>query len=584
MIVFFDLDGTLISDDEAYIIPDSAVNAIHKAQENGHLMYVDTGRTVMNVEQRIRDIGFDGYVCGDFKNQTYGDESYLSNWPMLYILENGKQAYIGESNHVKNRMSQHHSSVDKRIFDKVHFIYSSKFNQSVTFDYESKLIQYIVADELYEVRNKNAGMADKEYYGKKEYDEKFQVLWRSLQREKLVKHSLEELENSDLFKYSPFKELNNDQRTAVEEIVDSLKQEENQTVVVNGMPGSGKTIVAIFLLKYLRDSEEFKDKKIGFVVPQTSLRKTLKGIFKSIYGLKASDVLSPSDVTKQYYDILLVDEAHRLHQYKNISYMGAFKASCKRIGLTTESDELDWILHQCKCPVLFYDEMQIVGPSGIDVKRFGSKMKIEQAKRMLTYYSLQTQMRVKGGNDYIAYVKEILSGEVKSKKSFANYNLILMTDFTKFNNLMYQKEKEVGLVRMAAGYAWDWLSKNDKTVYDIEIQEIKKQWNHCTEGWVHSENAIDEVGCIHSIQGYDLNYAFIILGDEIGYDPDEKNIIIRAENYFDQNGKKTAEYEELKEYIQHIYYVLMTRGIRGTYLYVSDPNLRDYISRYVDVE
>ena len=113
---------------------------------------------------------------GDFKNQTYGDESYLSNWPMLYILENGKQAYIGESNHVKNRMSQHHSSVDKRIFDKVHFIYSSKFNQSVTFDYESKLIQYIVADELYEVRNKNAGMADKEYYGKKEYDEKFRFI------------------------------------------------------------------------------------------------------------------------------------------------------------------------------------------------------------------------------------------------------------------------------------------------------------------------------------------------------------------------------------------------------------------------
>ena len=84
---------------------------------------------------------------GDFKNNTYGDESYLSNWPMLYILENGKQAYIGESNHVKNRMSQHRGSVDKRIFDKVHFIYSSKFNHSVTLDYESKLIQYIVADE-----------------------------------------------------------------------------------------------------------------------------------------------------------------------------------------------------------------------------------------------------------------------------------------------------------------------------------------------------------------------------------------------------------------------------------------------------
>lgn len=521
---------------------------------------------------------------GDFTNQIYGNESYLSNWPMLYILENGKQAYIGESNHVKNRMSQHHSSIEKRIFDKVHFIYSSKFNQSVTFDYESKLIQYIAADELYEVRNKNAGMADKQYYEKQEYDEKFRVLWRSLQRQKLVKHSLEELENSDLFKYSPYKNLNDDQRTAVEEIIESLKEKENQTIVVNGMPGSGKTIVAIFLLKYLKDSDEFKDKKIGFVVPQTSLRKTLKGIFKSIYGLRPADVLSPSEVTKQKYDILLVDEAHRLHQYKNISYMGAFKTSCERIGLTTDSDELDWILHQCKCPILFYDELQVVGPSGIDVKRFHGKMETERSKRMITYHNLLTQMRVVGGNDYIEYVRELLSGSVKEKKTFMNYELKLMTDFKRFDELMYQKEEEVQLVRMAAGYAWDWVSKNDKAAYDIEIQGVKKQWNHCTEGWVHTKEAIDEVGCIHSTQGYDLNYAFVILGEEIGYDDKEKTIIVRPQNYYDQNGKKTAGYEELKEYIQHIYYVLMTRGIKGTYLYVCDPELRKYISQYVDTE
>lgn len=159
---------------------------------------------------------------GDLKNKIYGEESYLSNWPMLYILENGKQAYIGQSNHAKTRMDEHLKTKEKQIFDKVHFIYSSQFNQSVTFDYEAKLIQYIVADELYKVHNKNAGMADKEYYNKKKYDEKFQVLWRKLQREKIVKHSLEELENSDLFKYSPFKELNNDQRMAVEQIIESL--------------------------------------------------------------------------------------------------------------------------------------------------------------------------------------------------------------------------------------------------------------------------------------------------------------------------------------------------------------------------
>ncbi len=76
--------------------------------------------------------------------------------------------------------------------------------------------------------------------------------------------------------------------------------------------------------------------------------------------MSPSQVLSPSDVTKKKYDILLVDEAHRLHQYKNISYMGTFKANFEKLGLTTEADELDWILMQSKQAVLFYDSMQVV--------------------------------------------------------------------------------------------------------------------------------------------------------------------------------------------------------------------------------
>ena len=238
---------------------------------------------------------------------------------MLYILENGKQAYVGQSNHVRTRMAEHLSNKQKRIFEKVHFIYSSKFNQSVTLDYEAKLIQYVVADELFEVTNGNGGMADKAYFEKQVYDSEFHQLWRKLQKEKLAKHSIEEIENSDLFKYSPFKELNDDQREAVDSIINAIDTSVQQTIVVNGMPGSGKTIVAAYILKYLRDDPKFQDKTIGFVVPQTSLRKTMMRIFKSIYNLSPADVLGPSDVTKKKYDILLVDEAHRLHQYKNIS-------------------------------------------------------------------------------------------------------------------------------------------------------------------------------------------------------------------------------------------------------------------------
>ena len=68
---------------------------------------------------------------------------------------------------------------------------------------------------------------------------------------------------------------------------------------------------------------------------------------------------------------------------------------------------------------------------------------------------------------------------------------------------------------------------------------------------MHTPEAIDEVGCIHSIQGYDLNYAFVILGKDIGYDKNTKQIIIRKELYFDQNGKRSTTYEQLLEYIKN---------------------------------
>lgn len=285
----------------------------------------------------------------------------------------------------------------------------------------------------------------------------------------------------------------------------------------------------------------------------------------------------------QHYDILLVDEAHRLHQYKNIVNRASFKANCKALGLTTESDELDWIMQQCDCPILFYDKMQVVGPSGINIERFDEKMKLEQNRRLVTYYSLLTQMRVNGGNDYINLVNSILSGKCNQQACLENYDFKVMSDFNRFNNLQQKLEDEFTLSRMIAGYAWEWKSKKDKSLYDMELDGVKKQWNYRLENWVLSEDADKQVGCIHTIQGFDLNYGFVIMGNEIGYDPESKEIIVRPENYYDQNGRKTASKEELLEYIKHIYYVLMTRGIKGTYLYICDDNLRKYVSSIIGV-
>lgn len=95
--------------------------------------------------------------------------------------------------------------------------------------------------------------------------------------------------------------------------------------------------------------------------------------------------------------------------------MGTFKANCEKLGLTTEADELDWILMQSKQAVLFYDSMQVVGPSGIDFERFDKKMEDSFNRRMIAYFTLITQMRVQGGNAYIDQVKDMLAGSCSSK-------------------------------------------------------------------------------------------------------------------------------------------------------------------------
>jgi len=525
----------------------------------------------------------------DFHSKEYGNEKFLKNWPMLYILENEQHAYIGQSTNIVGRMFQHQANEKKGFFRKAHLIYSQEFNQSVTFDYESKLIQLIAADEKYIITNGNAGIADKNYYNKEYYDKNFKNLWESLKRKNIVKKSIDEIINSDLFKYSPYKELNDSQREAVEEILQSIMTNQEQPIVVNGMPGSGKTIVAVFLFKFLVDFQDengnypFQNKKIALVIPQTSLRKTLKELFKHIHGLKAADVIGPSDIAKDHYDIALVDEAHRLHQRKNITNYKSHDDNNKKLGLPEDATELDWILKQVACPIMFFDQNQVVGPSGISREILRNKIKESYQDRMVTYYTLSTQMRVKGGNNYIEYVQSILNNTASEKKTFASYDFKLLNSFGQFETLLKEKEDQRRLCRMIAGYAWPWISKLDKTQKDIKIEGFERMWNNRTENWVNCETALEEVGCIHSIQGYDLNYAFVILGDDIKYDSSKDEIIIDANNYFDKKGKATTTYKELLEYIKNIYYVLMTRGIEGTYLYVTNPELKEYLARYVDM-
>ena len=163
-----------------------------------------------------------------------------------------------------------------------------------------------------------------------------------------------------------------------------------------------------------------------------------------------------------------------------------------------------------------------------------------------------------------------------------NYEFTLFESIGDFLATIQAKEKEMGLSRMIAGYAWPWISKSDPDAHDIEIEDVKLKWNSKNSDWINSLYSASEVGCIHTTQGYDLNYAGIIFGREIGYDKVRGEITIDPGKYFDRNGKQSIkDPAELKQFILNIYKTIMLRGIRGTFVYACDPGLRDYLARYI---
>ena len=171
-------------------------------------------------------------------------------WPIVYILSDGKirEAYVGETTDTYARMDTHLKTDTKNKLTTVHLISSEKFNKSATLDIESNLIKYISGDGQYRLLNGNLGLANHNYYQKKEvYWNIFVSIWDKLRAEGITRHSIDYINNSDLFKYSPYKSLSNDQRKSLLVILKGLLDESYRTLFMDGGAGTGKTILAIFL-------------------------------------------------------------------------------------------------------------------------------------------------------------------------------------------------------------------------------------------------------------------------------------------------------------------------------------------------
>ncbi|HUS03649.1 MAG TPA: DNA/RNA helicase domain-containing protein [Chitinophagaceae bacterium] len=560
----------------------------------------------LNTDFTIDRYDFTSNMFNEIQNVHYAKDL----WPVVYILSDGsiQEAYVGETTDTFARMSSHLKNNAKIKLTTVHLITSNKFNKSATLDIESNLIKYISGDGQYELLNGNIGLAHHNYYQKNEvYWDIFKSIWQKLRSEGIAKHSIEYINNSDLFKYSPYKSLSNDQRKSLLVILKSLLTNDVKNVVIEGGAGTGKTILAIFLFKLLltnNDDFNFKEfgddelefiqiiialkknypnPKMALVVPMSSFRNTLKKVFKNVKGLNAKMVIGPAEIVKNDYDIVIVDEAHRLRRRVNLgTYFGAFDVVCKKLNLDNlKSNELDWIVKKSDKAIFFYDENQSIKPSDIKSEDF-KRLKSANSTQLM---SLKSQFRVKGGIDYVNYIDDLMSCNLSLTKNVfhsTKYEFLLFDSVEAMVSEIKRRDTENGLSRLIAGFSWPWISKKNQALQDIEIENFSLKWNSVTVDYINSENAINEVGCIHTTQGYDLNYAGIIFGNEISYNKEKNEIVVLKENYYDTNGKQSINNpEELKNFIVNIYKTVMLRGIRGTYVYVCDKNLKEYFGKHI---
>jgi len=375
--------------------------------------------------------------------------------------------------------------------------------------------------------------------------------------------------------------LIDDQKVVYETAMDRVHHasQRKQVVIVRGGPGTGKSVVAINLLATLVQRQMNACYVSKNSAPRAVYAAQLAGTmsktrFNNLFTGSGSFVDSEPNV----FDALVVDEAHRLNARSGLY---------RNLG----ENQIKELIEAARCTIFFVDDDQVVTVNDIghsqELKRWATRLGAE-----ISELELASQFRCSGSDGYLAWLDDVLEirPTANTLLDTKEYDLRVVDCPTELHRLIEEKNSVNNRARVVAGYCWAWPSKTNPEALDIELTEFdyRRRWNLSKDGslWIMAPDSVAEVGCIHTCQGLELDYVGVIIGPDLRMEGDRliTDVSKRAKSDHSVKGLKSRlkstpdETQPLADrIIKNTYRTLMTRGMKGCFVYCTDAALASHL-------
>lgn len=563
---------------------------------------------------------------------TLSDEKkkkFLVTYPTVYVvndqLSEKYNVYIGETTDIKRRTIEHLSNdpatrkdwlaFEQSETSKMFIIGHEHFNKSMTLDIENKLMHYMTSVPSVEKVTNRRTNQQSDYYTASEMETIFTKIWRKLRQRNKDLFPLEHvIRDSALFKASPFHKLTDEQLIARGRIVQRIevalnRNKESQLILVDGEAGSGKTVLMSSLLYELDQLAQEDSESVilqgasHYLLVNHDQQLTVYDQLAKKLGIsngRTFDVISKpthfitNHSEEEKVDVVIIDEAHLLWTQGKQSYRG--------------KNQLEDILKRARVVVAVFDKHQILSREQyVDEEQLENL--IHRANLDGGYIQLKNQLRINAGEETVNWIRNLIDKqEVGPIPHDANYDLQIMNSPEELQAKIMEKasNEENGISRMLATFDWDYVDKrrpesadgsNLPKTWDVTIGDWRAPWNlqiqptkeqkqaNRGKAWAEQAQTIGEVGSTFTIQGFDLNYAGVIIGPSVVYRDGKIQFVREASKNKKATQQRTLQDGSKKvlsdELLRNELNVLLTRGVNGLYVYAVDEELRNMLMKMV---